>query len=398
MAKGGSGALTIHGKALGKLPDFGSLAMSKCVLAALKDYNCGADLIALSSILGVLNTTTLFKAIPSNFKSPDGDFMTLLNVMSEIVVLKQSVSTKEFSLERLCQAKGLSDIRHILRQALRRHSSLEKSFNLSTDYRTKAQIRSNDWELIAKSLLAGYYDNVFVSAKELFERTHLYIQYNGTTEDNFAEIDSQSVLGKVASKIPPAFILARDIRYSTSVRSKAILSFVGMIKPEWAESPIQRRLKINTEEEARLNSNNIYANALSKYSKRVKMALTKTDVDLSGPVGTVYSSESHLLREMVEQFTFHLENKNPPNTSQHTNLARNLESVMKMPQIFNPMKWRWENQKQVTITVNCNTATNICEITVNGRNSDYKGVKKEFDSFLSWLQNCAVIRHPNSGS
>ncbi|CAF1560671.1 unnamed protein product [Rotaria sordida] len=61
LEKGTREALTNHSKALGKLPDFGSLAMSKCVLATLKDCNCGADLISLSSILSVLNTTTLLK-------------------------------------------------------------------------------------------------------------------------------------------------------------------------------------------------------------------------------------------------------------------------------------------------------------------------------------------------
>ncbi|CAF1052050.1 unnamed protein product [Rotaria sordida] len=397
LEKGTSEALTNNGKALGKLPDFGSLAMSKCVLAALKEFNCGADLIALSSILSVLNTTTLLKSIPKNYKSPDGDFMTLLNVMEEILVVKQSVPTKEFSLDRICQAKGLSDIKHILRQALRRYNSLEKSFNLSVDYRAKAQIKSHNWELIARSLLSGYYDNIFVSAKELFERTHLYIQYNGSTEDNIAELDSQSVLGRSTNKIPPALVLARDIRYSTSIRSKAILSFVGTIKPEWIEHSTKRQLKINSEEEVRLNSNNIFTNALSKFSNKITMLLTKTDVNLSGQAGIVFNSESHLLQEMVEQFQFNLDNKNPPNTAQYTNLARNLESIMKMPHIFNPMKWRWENQKQITITVNCNTSTNICEVTVNGRNSEYKNVKNEFGSFLSWLQECAVIRHPNSG-
>ncbi|CAF1060399.1 unnamed protein product, partial [Rotaria sordida] len=144
--------------------------------------------------------------------------------------------------------KGLSNIKHILRQALRRYNSLEKSFNLS--------------ELIARSLLSDYYDNIFVSAKELFERTHLYIQYNGSTEDNIAELDSQSVLARSTNKIPPALVLARDIRYSTSIRSKAILSLVGTIKPEWVEHPIKRQLKINNEEEVRLNSNNI----ISKFS------------------------------------------------------------------------------------------------------------------------------------
>ena len=72
---------TDHGKLLAKLPDFGSLAMSKSVYAALLHYNCGRDLIILSSILGVLNTTTIFKSIPQSMKSSDGDFMTLLNTI-----------------------------------------------------------------------------------------------------------------------------------------------------------------------------------------------------------------------------------------------------------------------------------------------------------------------------
>ncbi|CAF3836482.1 unnamed protein product, partial [Rotaria sp. Silwood1] len=180
LGKAPSEALTQHGIALAKLPDFGSLAMSKCVLASLQNYNCGRDMISLSSILSVLNTTVVLKGIPQHFKSSDGDFMTLLNVMDEILVVKQSVPSKEFSLDRICRAKGLNNIKHILRQVLRRYNSLEKSLDLSIDYRGKAKIKSNDWELIAKSLLSGYYDNIFVSAKELYEQTHLYIQYNGS--------------------------------------------------------------------------------------------------------------------------------------------------------------------------------------------------------------------------
>ncbi|CAF2865659.1 unnamed protein product [Rotaria sp. Silwood2] len=399
LQKAPSEALTNHGIALAKLPDFGSLAMSKCVLAALKDYHCGRDLISLSSILSVLNTTVVLKSIPQDFKSPDGDFMTLLNVMDQILLVKQSVPTKDFRLEAVCQAKGLTGIQHILKQALRRQTNLEKSFNLSVDYRTKAQIKSNNWELIAKSLLTGYSGNVFASMKELQDRSHLYVRYNNSADNDIAELDSQSVLARTTNKDPPSLVLVRDIRYSTSVRSKALLSFVGEIKPEWVEYGITRQLKLTTEEETRLNSNNIFKNALAKFSHRINMLLNNTAkaAVLSGPAGTVFTSELHLRQNMVEEFQFQLENKNPPNTANHTNLARNLESVMKMPQIFRPMQWRWQNQKQVTITVNCNTSTSTCDITVNGRNSEYQNVKKEFDSFLKWLQDCAVIRHPNSG-
>ncbi|CAF3609413.1 unnamed protein product [Rotaria socialis] len=394
-----SESLTSHGRALAKLPDFGSLAMSKCVLAALKEYNCGRDLIVLSSILSVLNTTTVLKSVPQQFKSADGDFMTLLNVMDQILLVKKSVKSNEFRLEPICQSKGLTGIQHIIKQALRRQISLEKSFNLSPDFRTQAQVKSNDWELIAKSLLVGYYTNVFASTKELKDRHDLFVRYNDSIDSDIASLDSQSVLARTVNKTPPALVIARDIRYSTSVRSKAILSFVGEIKPDWVEYQVTRNLQLNSEEETRLNTNNLFKNAVSKFSHRISMALNNTtkSAKLSGPAGTVFNGELHLRQNMEEEFQFQLDCTNPLSPAKRTNLTRNLESIMKMPYIFKPMQWRWENQKQVTITINCNSSTKTCDVTVKGRNLEYKNVKKEFDSFLKWLQDCAVIRHPNSG-
>ncbi|CAF1611893.1 unnamed protein product, partial [Adineta ricciae] len=144
--------LTAHGQALAKLPDFGSLAMSKCVLAALKTFHCGRDLIILSSILGVLNMSNILKAIPDQYKSVDGDFMTLINVLDDILLMKQTVSAKEFSLRRICEKQGLTKIQHNLRQALRRYSTLQRAFDLSVEYRKEAQVQSKNWESIAKSL------------------------------------------------------------------------------------------------------------------------------------------------------------------------------------------------------------------------------------------------------
>ncbi|CAF1353727.1 unnamed protein product, partial [Rotaria sordida] len=131
LEKGSNDKLTKHGEDLTKLPDFGSLAMSKAVLAAIRDYDCGRDLICLSAILGVLNTTALLKSLPQHLKSPDGDFMTLLKVMDEILLVRQSSPAKQFNLDQVCQSKGLKEIQHIIRQALRRYQTLEKTFNQS---------------------------------------------------------------------------------------------------------------------------------------------------------------------------------------------------------------------------------------------------------------------------
>ncbi|CAF4180452.1 unnamed protein product, partial [Rotaria magnacalcarata] len=113
----------------------------------------------------------------------------------------------------------------------------------------QAQVKSNDWELIAKSLLVGYHTNVFASTKELKDRHDLFVRYNDSIDSDIASLDSQSVLARTVNKTPPALVIARDIRYSTSVRSKAILSFVGEIKPDWVEYQVTRNLQLNNEEE-----------------------------------------------------------------------------------------------------------------------------------------------------
>ncbi|CAF5064878.1 unnamed protein product, partial [Rotaria sp. Silwood1] len=61
------------------------------------------------------------------------------------------------------------------------------------------------------------------------------------------------------------------------------------------------------------------------------------------------------------------------------------------------MKWRWEAQKQVKITINANPTTKTCEITLEGRDSENRNCQKEFQSFLSWLKRCVVIRPPHAG-
>ena len=158
---------TKDGAGIAKLPDFDSVEMSKAVYYALTRYRCGRDLIVISSILGVLNTTAVLTVLPNQFKSPNGDFMTLLNVMNEILHAKESMSARQFKLNQFCQQNGLAGAYHTLNQACRRYETLEKAFALSKDYRSQAQVQSGSWELIAKALIKGYSDNVFVSLKEL---------------------------------------------------------------------------------------------------------------------------------------------------------------------------------------------------------------------------------------
>lgn len=392
---------TKEGECLAKLPDFSSLSMSKAVLAALDEHNCGRDLICLSSILSVLNTTAVLKDLPQSMKSSDGDFMTLLNVMNEILLVKQSTSSNKLSLE-FCQEKGLNSIKHIIERALKRYITLEKSFNRSHDYRQKAQIQSGDWKRIAQSLLAGYSDNVFVSMKELHERTHRYVRYIDVNEDknkndDIAVLDLQSTLTRHISQAPVSLVLARDIRYSTAVRSKAIISFVGQLEPTWVKYALKRKIQINTEEDNHLRQKGVFSRIRSVLSNILDMLNSKRTIGLGGIAGTVLNDELRIRNEMITTMNFKLENRYRPDTTEFKNLSRNLESVTKMTYIFQPMQWRWEAEKQAKITIKNNPATNTCDITVEGRHSVNEKVKKAFDSFASWLSYCVVIRHPNAG-
>lgn len=322
--------------------------------------------------------------------------MTLLNVMNEILSIRKSVSPKQFDLRKVCRAKHLLKISHILNQALRRYISLEKAFDLSDDYRQNAQVKSGNWEMIAKALLVGYGENVFVSMKELQGKTHWFTRYS-LGYDDLAVLDFQSTLLRSISTAPVALVLARDTRFSSSIRATAVLSFIGEIQSEWIEYGLTRKIALNMAEETKLSSENILTIAQQTFFS-VDIKLSNHNLTLQGPAGAVLGAELDVLRKLVVEMKFILTNPySASDSANHDRMKRNLESVTKMPRIFNPMKWRWEAQHQVKIMIDPNTVDQTCSITIKGGDSQNQFVKKEFDSFLGWLKNSAVIRHPNSG-
>ncbi|CAF3760604.1 unnamed protein product [Rotaria sp. Silwood1] len=186
--------------------------------------------------------------------------------MNEILLIKQSVPARAFKLTRVCEAKGLSHIKHIIGQALSRYNTYEKTFDLSNDYREQAQIQCGSWELIARSLLAGYSDNVFVSKKDLQDRTHHFLRYgNG---NDIAVLDLKSTLIQPLSQPPASLVIARNILYLSSVRLVAIISFLGKIKADWIDHDVTRDIKLNEVEEKLLKTNNGYSTATTLFSKK----------------------------------------------------------------------------------------------------------------------------------
>lgn len=370
--------------------------MSKAVLAALIQYHCGRDLIRLSSILSTLNTAGILKDIPSTMKSSDGDFMTLLRVMDEVLLIKQSCSVNEFDWNVVCQHKGLERIQHNLKQAVTRYESLGKIFNKSNHFRQQAQVQSGDWKFIAKALLEGYGDNVFVSMKEIQERTHRFARYRDTTD--IAILDLQSTIIRSTISQPPArLVLARDVLYSSAKRSTAVISFVGEMKPSWVQHQLERHFVLTHEEKQHLESQNILTRIRSGITAIANWFQNKPALVLKNQAGIVFNDELELRKELVTTETFQLKNDCKQGSTEHGNLSRNLESVTKMVYIFQPMRWRWEAEKQMKITVDTNPAAKTCVVKVEGRLSEQANVKKQFDRFVRWLKLSVVIRHPNSG-
>ncbi|CAF4132317.1 unnamed protein product, partial [Adineta steineri] len=400
---------TSLGAAIAKLPDFSSLSMSKAVYAALKRYRCGRDLIVLSSVLSVLNTSAILKSIPAEYKRPEGDFMTLLQVMNTILLVRDAVPAKQFNIDLVCTAKRLSTAAHVIKPALRRYKNLEKAFSLSDELHELARVQSGDWENIAKALLKGFSDKVYASQKILQGKTQQYVKYNInqrtlTTgqQDSLNEASSIAVIDRTSTlrtgnkgAVPASLILARDVRYLTAIRSTAILSFVGQVEAAWLEYIFTRELKLNENEERRLKDANILQNAITQFA-HTQMQINNRKLIFRGTSGNILNAELYVRQQLVTTLNFTLASNQP--NSPHHNLTRNLKSVTSMPgDLFGPLRWRWESEHQVKVRTKMNKNTGTIDVTVEGLDSQNELVRNEFMSFLSWLRTCAVIRDPNSG-
>lgn len=382
------------GLKMAQLPDFGSVAMSRAVLAGLQTFNCGRDLIRLASILGVLNTSAILRSIPSQFKRAEGDFMTLLSVMDAILAQKRIIPPHIFDINVVCKDLGLASISHHLKRAILRNTSFESFFNYSSEYRVASQASSNDWCSIAKSLLAGFSDNIYLSQVELQGKLHSFYRYNiypvRKNQQMIAVINSSSTLARSVKSIPVSLILVRDIHCSTAIRATSILSFIGEIQADWITNSLQREFKITANEKQKFE-NRIKSNlTFQSISKNILIQLTSEKILLTGIAGEVLSTELYIRKQLISQ------NRTPllSDDESHEGLIRNVASLVNNLGIFKPLKWRWKAEKQVNITFR--KIGDRCEVIVEARDQDFKSVRKELDSFIEWLKVCVVL-HLHSG-
>ncbi|CAF4748770.1 unnamed protein product, partial [Rotaria sp. Silwood2] len=122
-------------------------------------------------------------------------------------------------------------------------------------------------------------------------------------------------------------VVARDVFYSTPIRSRAIISFVGEIKLDWMNHSIKREFSLTAEEETYLNNNNRYDKVRQLYPNNIQMLVSNKTLKLTGRSDVVLNAELQLRKEMITELTFKLENRYSPKTTQYKNLADNLEKL-----------------------------------------------------------------------
>ncbi|CAF3052625.1 unnamed protein product [Rotaria sp. Silwood2] len=386
-------SFTNLGASIAKLPDFSSLPMSKAVYAALKQYRCGRDLIILPSILSVLNTSAILKSISIQYKGSEGNFMTLLQVMNAVLMVRDAVPPKQFKLDRVCDAKGLAAIAH----------------SLSDEFRELARVQSGNWENIAKALLTGFSDKIYASLKMLQGKAQQFVKYNvnqrrsnNQQQDSLNEVAEVAVIDRSSTlrtgnkgALPAPLVIARDVRYLTAVRSASILSFIGQLESSWLEYIFSRELQLNEAEEKTLKDKNILQQAIQRFSQ-VQIQINNRKLVFHGPSGHILNAELYVRQQLITVLNFTLVPDYPNNPD--NNLTRNLKSITNMPgDLFGPLRWRWESEQQVKVRTKMNKNNGTIDVTVEGIDSQNQAVHREFMSFLSWLRICAVIRYPNSG-
>ena len=82
--------------------------------------------------------------------------------------------------------------------------------------------------------------------RELQEKNLLFARYNDT--EDIAVLDIKSTSTRPLKKEPVPLVVVRDVFYSTAVRSRAIILFVGEIKLDWMKHSIKREFSLTADE------------------------------------------------------------------------------------------------------------------------------------------------------
>ncbi|CAF1258217.1 unnamed protein product, partial [Didymodactylos carnosus] len=382
-----AGSFTPVGNAIAQLPDFGNVAMNVSVYFGLTKFNCGRDIIRLAAFLSVMNTAGSLRTIPDRFKQSDeGDFMTLLSVMNHLKSHQNAMDNQEFL-----------PIAHQLRRALARLKSFENFFEKASPQLCEAsEISAHYWPNVARSLLAGYWEHVYVCMKELNGSNTQYYRYNISDHEHaqrkqIAAIDYATTIDLKSNC--PTVVLARDVFCGTDRRG-CILSFVGIIQSSWLDNALERKLDVTPQEREHFLANIRPTNEFITIAQSVANTANSTNIELIGNAGDVLDTERFIRQKLQRLRKWHLVEDNELNNN--PTLQMNVRNVRKNLRYFNPLIWGSLNEKQVVVKME-KDGQNSITISVNSREEDGKKIKKIIDMFVWWLRKCVAVRNEHSG-
>ncbi|CAF3381973.1 unnamed protein product [Rotaria socialis] len=383
-----AGSFTSVGNAIAQLPDFGSVTMSTSVYYGLTKFNCGQDMIRLAACLSVMNNAGSLRMIPDIFKrSDEGDFMTLLSVMNHLKSHQNAIDHPEFL-----------PIAHQFRRALARLKQFENFFKKASPQQRKAsEISTDNWPNVARSLLAGYWEHVYVCMKELNGSEKQYCRYN-VSDHNHTQQKQTAVIDYATTTDPKpsirTVVLARDVFCGTDRRGW-ILSFVGIIQSTWLDNALERKFDVTRPEQEHFLANIRPTNEFKTIAQGVtNISISTNNIKLIGNAGEVLDTESFIRRELQRLHKWQLVEDNELNNN--PTLQMNVRNIRKNLHYFHPLIWRFSNEKQIAVKLEKDDKNSIT-ISVNSRDKDYEDIKDTFDMFVWWLRKCVAVRNEHSG-
>lgn len=189
------------------------------------------------------------------------------------------------------------------------------------------------WELVAKSLLAGYQNNTFRSVKTFGMRSDNYTLWgahgqvveNGHVRDTLAVINSQSSLSRKGSAEPVDWVFALSFIFTAApgahlaaqqppgFEQKLIVAVTARIEPEWIPYDVIRRVELFEGEAGGPAVRTFRGGAASVAAEELELMTSLRTVELDSTVAVLKVSED--------------------NAEARSTKEENLASLMSMPQV-----------------------------------------------------------------
>ena len=435
------------------LPVVGDFRMYVTVMEGF-EFGCGDDVLRMAAVLkGMPNVSSALLRILHKFKAEqDGDLLTMLNVFDELVRFangqRQAVGmgvgpagaagaaagagavlvTKAQQNDRVrrivhafCQQQGLAvdKVGHFFRRWLLTYEKFQESFTklsqMSADQiaflcpnvakpavdrlYAQSQRKANPnqrWELLCKSLLEGFRNNVFISMTKLGGRTGDYAlvsssrlsQDRQTVKQTLAVLDFGSAMYKKmtqqSEQVPLIFAwsMIYPPRPNASlaaphpdadlgfVPDKLMLSLAGRVDMAWLTTPLHRYVQFDRQTapqripagEGTFDKGCVVLEQELRAFQAASAGQTEVKIFKDGKTG-----------------------------NDKVQYDSKVDKLMKMPSVFHQMIRRWNNEYQVAVNLDQASRT----LTVQGGLPSVKAqIQEEVQALESAVSQAGTLHTP----